>query len=249
MSQIINPFNFHWDQSGEQKHEVGRNLSFNFTFLCKISFVSQYLAKKFNSIPTFTDIQRSYITAIKRSWWPEGCSHSQFIARASSNYPICNLLKPSDFYHCNMAATAVFMPATLTMKSLIYPRRAWSLLNPRLLSGHIEYQHHRSGNPFYGAVLRICKSYCTPKFYVLAVRIKFGMSRFWDLCSDSIRCRPFPAVRINRAGPWFQRKLLGSIAMVKQLQRGFGWGTIEEDSRLILGWGYVWRWAVSGACL
>jgi len=53
MSQIINSFNFRWDQPSEQSHESGQDLSFNFAFSCKTPFVTQYLAKKPNSSPTF----------------------------------------------------------------------------------------------------------------------------------------------------------------------------------------------------
>ena len=53
MSQIINSFNFRWGQSGEQNHESGQDLSFNFAFSCKTSFVTQYLTTKPNSSPTF----------------------------------------------------------------------------------------------------------------------------------------------------------------------------------------------------
>jgi len=59
MSQIINSFNFRWDQPSEQNHESGQDLSFNFAFSCKTSFcnsIFSYKKKEPNSSPTFAQL-------------------------------------------------------------------------------------------------------------------------------------------------------------------------------------------------
>jgi hypothetical protein len=46
MSEIINSFNFRWDQPSEQKCESNQDLSFDFNFLCKTSFVTLHIANE-----------------------------------------------------------------------------------------------------------------------------------------------------------------------------------------------------------